>query len=68
MDTYSLKIVSNNLIMMKSLEKCKNKDILTLQTNDELKTFSYTASLHIFNLRVNYNPDSIETILSLKDT
>ena len=65
--TWSSSSVSNNPIMVKNVDKCKNKYILTVQTNDGLKYFFHTASLHIFPLWVHYNPDSIATILSFKD-
>ena len=53
--------------MVKSVEKYKNKDILTVQTNGGLKYFIYTESLHIFTPRFYYIPYSISTILTLKD-
>ena len=45
----------------------KNEDMFMVQTNGGLKYCFCTASLHIFNLQVHYNPDSIETILAFKD-
>ena len=59
--------MSNNPIIVKNVEKCKNKDILTVQSNGRLKYFFYTTSLHIFPLSVHYKTYYIVTILSFKD-
>ena len=50
------------------MDKFKNKDIFTVQENGGLKYFFYTAIIYTFPLQVNYNPDSISTILSFKDS
>ena len=38
-----------------------------VQTNGRIKSFFYTAILHVFPLQVQYKPYSISTILAFKD-
>ena len=52
---------------MKNVDKCKNKDILTVHTNGGLKYVFCTTSIHILSIRAHYNPDYISTILEFKD-
>ena len=51
----------------KNIKTYNDTEILTVTMNGGSKTFTFRKGLKIFPIHVHYNPESMATILSLKD-
>ena len=67
LDTCSTASVAGNKELVTDIKPCDVDDELVLATNGGGMTYNHIASLKLFPVRVHYNPDSIATILALKD-
>ena len=67
LDTCSTHSVTNNSQMVTDIRKCHEKDKLMVATNGGSITFASTASFKFLPLTVFFNPNSMATILSMRD-
>ena len=67
LDTCSTCSVSNNRDFLGPISKCTPDNVLMVFTNGGSKTFDETALLKLLPMTIHHNPDSMATILSVKD-
>ena len=67
LDTCSTASVAGNSNLVTDIKHCENENELYVATNGGGMVYTSEAKLKLFPLVVHYNPNSIATILSIKD-
>ena len=66
-DTCSSNSVSQNFKVVNNIKECNGKNLLTFFKNGDPKPFYHEADLNRLPLQVQYNKDSMATVMAFKD-
>ena len=67
LDTCSTASVSNNSTLVTNIRDCTDEERLILNTNGGSVSFDQMADLKLLPMSVNFNADTMATVLSIKD-